>query len=184
MKNQWVADSADFGKYGLLRALCDPRAKDEYRPLSLGVVWYTTPDDYQDDSKADKDAFAHLEACNPIADRYKDCDPALHKKLAKIHSVCPKHIDQIERGGVLPNGTVFFQDSMPLMGNNDYKEERKGWARRALAATENCELVFLDPDTGLQPDSTAENNKTKPEHARFDELKPYVERCQSLVLLC
>ena len=46
--------------------------------------------------------------------------------------------------------------------------------------TAGCHLVFVDPDTGLQPPGNRGN--TKPEHARIDELAPYVERGQSLVV--
>lgn len=38
MQDRYVGDIGDFGKYGLLRALC---AHD----LSLGVVWYLVPDE-------------------------------------------------------------------------------------------------------------------------------------------
>jgi hypothetical protein len=37
MQNRYTADLGDFGKYGLLKALC--QSKDEERNLRLGVVW-------------------------------------------------------------------------------------------------------------------------------------------------
>ena len=38
MQDRYVGDIGDFGKYGLLRALCG-------RDLYLGVVWYLIPDE-------------------------------------------------------------------------------------------------------------------------------------------
>ena len=38
MQDRYVGDVGDFGKYGLLRALCGG-------DLTLGVVWYLYPDE-------------------------------------------------------------------------------------------------------------------------------------------
>ena len=41
MKNSYVGDIGDFGKYGLLRHLCGVTGKGtDGDPLRLGVVWY------------------------------------------------------------------------------------------------------------------------------------------------
>ena len=45
MQNKYVGELADYGKYGLLRALCNPKKSDGRRSLSLGVIWYLNPDD-------------------------------------------------------------------------------------------------------------------------------------------
>ena len=44
MKNQYVGDIGDYGKYALLRTLI---AKE----YSMGVNWYLTPDDGNTDGK-------------------------------------------------------------------------------------------------------------------------------------
>lgn len=38
MKNQYVGDIGDYGKYGLMRFLRDAG-------VSIGINWYLTPDD-------------------------------------------------------------------------------------------------------------------------------------------
>jgi len=43
MQNRYTADIGDFGKYGLLRALCS--TVDDGSKLRLGVVWYLVPDE-------------------------------------------------------------------------------------------------------------------------------------------
>ena len=43
MQNRYTADLGDFGKYGLLKALCQSHGEDEERNLRLGVVWYLLP---------------------------------------------------------------------------------------------------------------------------------------------
>jgi hypothetical protein len=41
VKNQYLGDIGDFGKFGLLRALVGV----SNQPLSLGIVWYLTHDE-------------------------------------------------------------------------------------------------------------------------------------------
>ena len=45
MQNRYVGDLGDFGKYGLLRALCVPGDALGGPELSLGIVWYLVPDE-------------------------------------------------------------------------------------------------------------------------------------------
>ena len=152
MRNQWVADSADFGKYGLLRALCRPEPEDEYPTLRLGVVWYFTtggPHDYLDPKSQD----SHV---------HKDCDPSLYESLMKVRRSSPT-IKGIEAGGVLPEDTVYFPDPVPKRKGKGSAELRRAWAQAAWGKTKNCHLVFVDPDTGLEPAGARGN--TKPEHA-------------------
>ena len=44
MKNQYVGDIGDFGKYSLLRAFSE-------RGIKVGVNWYRTEDDGSNDGK-------------------------------------------------------------------------------------------------------------------------------------
>ncbi len=43
MQDRYTADIGDFGKYGLLRALCSP--VDDGSNAWLGLVWYLVPDE-------------------------------------------------------------------------------------------------------------------------------------------
>ena len=47
MKNQYVGDIGDYGKYGLLRFLAN-------RGIKIGVNWYLTDDDGSSDGKFTK----------------------------------------------------------------------------------------------------------------------------------
>jgi hypothetical protein len=70
MKDQYVGDVGDFGKYGLLRALTGALDQTVQPQLSLGVNWYLTPDD---PSSSAGSAREYLEKAN-----FKECDPLLH----------------------------------------------------------------------------------------------------------
>ena len=169
MKDQWVADSADFGKYGLLRALCDPDPADECRPLRLGVLWYLTsggPHNYLDPDCPD----SHL---------YEECDPILYERLREVRRTAPT-VAGIEASGLFPADTVYFTDCVPKRQGKEGAKKREEWAQAARDKTTDCCLVFVDPDNGIEP--KCGKGSTKPEHARIDELRGFVERDQSLVV--
>jgi len=185
MQNCFVGDVGDFGKYGLLRALCQP-ASDGNRSLSLGVVWYLVPDEgHNADGK--HTGFLRLAPAN--AAEYRDCDPFLYDRLREIVRREARHLASIRESGILPAGTVFFEepltfDGMPPIGRAAREARfrlRTDWLERALEATARCDVVFVDPDNGLES-GTKRHHKRGPKSVYFDELEPYLRRGQSLVV--
>jgi hypothetical protein len=185
MQNCYVGDVGDFGKYGLLRALCQP-ASDGNRSLSLGVVWYLVPDEgHNADGKHTR--FLRLAPVN--AAEYRDCDPFLYDSLREIVDGKARHVASIRESGILPAGTVFFEEpltfgGMPHIGPAAREARlrlRTDWLQRALAATVECDVVFVDPDNGLEV-KTQRHARRGPKHVFFDELVPYLRRGQSLVI--
>ena len=182
MKHQWVADSADFGKHGLLRALCNPDPPDEYPPLKLGVVWYLTPDDEDREPKDDPHAYLGLQGDEARA--YEDSDPILYNKLKRIHGSGRLDVGRVANSGILPKGTKFYPEPVPEKLGKETRDRRKDWAEGARRRMEGCDLVFLDPDNGLDPGAGNPDKKptTNAKHVRLDEIQPHIERGQSVVL--
>ena len=60
MKNQYVGDIGDYGKYGLLRFLAE-------RGIQIGVNWYLTKDDGSTDGKFTKYLEISSEAVYDVA---------------------------------------------------------------------------------------------------------------------
>jgi len=185
MQNCYVGDVGDFGKYGLLRALC-LRSSDGNRSLSLGVVWYLVPDEGHN---ADGKHTSYLKPTAVNVTQYKGCDPALYAGLAEIVRREARHVASIRESGILPAETVLFEepltfDGMPRIGRAAREarlKHRSGWLQRALEATEACDVVFVDPDNGLEV-KTQRDTRRGPKHVFFDELVPYLRRGQSLVV--
>jgi hypothetical protein len=185
MQNGYVGDVGDFGKYGLLRAFCLP-AGDVGRDLSLGVVWHLVPDE---GPKADGKHPSYLDPTPANLEYYGCCDPFLYKRLAEIVDTKSRNVTSIRNGGILPAGTVFFEepltfDGMPHIGPAAREARlryRSEWLQRALEATAGCDVVFVDPDNGLESGTKRHHNRgTK--YVYFDELGPYLSRGQSLVV--
>jgi hypothetical protein len=146
VKNQYVGDKHDYGKYALLRCFIS-------QDFKLGVNWYLTPDDGGTDGKKTE--------YDPKA------DIPLHRFLQDV-ALKNRDVRTIENSGLLAN-TEFY--SKPLTSAID----RTQWHKNALAALKTADVVFLDPDTGL------EVQKDDIQHTRYTEIADY-SRSQSLII--
>ncbi|MBR3555859.1 MAG: hypothetical protein IKN89_08095 [Oscillospiraceae bacterium] len=134
MKDQYVGDVGDFGKYGLLRYLnsCS---------LKIGVNWYLTPRDDRTDGN-------HTEYLEDRRMRGYDAD--LFDAMKKLAFRRDKGVSLVEQSGMLEG--VRFYSSMMDFDSLDWRERaeaRDRWHKDALSVLEDAELVFADPDNGL-----------------------------------
>jgi hypothetical protein len=179
VQDRYTGDVGDFGKYGLVRALCGG-------DLSLGVVWYLVPDE---DRPGDGGHVGYLDPTPANLRRFRDCDPALYNTLGEIVRSGRRRVASLREDGALPEGTIFYEavlsfDGMPGIGpgaTSRRLEHREAWVRGALVATRGCDVVFADPDNGLET-GIPRTRVNGPKFAYFDELAPYLDRGQSLVV--
>ncbi len=180
MQDRYVGDVGDFGKYGMLKALCGD-------DLSLGMVWYLYPDE---EDNGDGSHVAYLEPTPQNLRRFRDCDPALYDSLGGIVRDGERRVTSIRKRGVLHEGTAFYDAplsfrGMPAIGpaaKRDRLGHRNAWVQGALEATRGCDVVFADPDNGLATAAVRPHHIRSPKYAFFDELEPYLDRGQSLVV--
>ena len=182
MQDRYTGDVGDFGKYGMLRQLCGLR--DENAQLKLGVVWYRpNPELIAAESVHDGRHIAYL--CPKHEKQFKPCDPPLYDGLREIVKRCDRRIEAVEKSGLLPNA-VFHRADVPGPVKGARGEariaERQRWTEGALQKTENCDVVFLDPDNGLEPKSVSITRKMAPKYAYLEEVGKWSKRCQSLVI--
>ncbi len=140
MKDQYVGDVGDFGKYGLLRFLLK-------EGFNLGVNWYHTKN-----SSKSNDGNVRKYIDRP--GDFSDFDPQLFRLLEGVQSEDERRIRNIETRGVLPN-TTFFGDILDTEGMIKWDKllTRCRWHERALVKLAGCELIFADPDNGLSTES-------------------------------
>ena len=134
MKDQYVGDIGDFGKYGLLRYL-------NGRSLRIGVNWYLTPRDGRTDGN-------HTEYLEDL--RMRDYDASLYDAMKEIAYREDKSVSLVERSGVL-EGMRFYSAMMDL-DSLDWRERaevRERWHQGALSTLKEADLIFADPDNGL-----------------------------------
>ena len=191
MRNRFVADIGDFGKYGLLRALARGLAGcadgkpsglgDGEQPQRLGAIWYWLPDTdaqviHPDGPHLCQQAYYYI--CRPSAleQSLRLCDEDLFNSLRAIVIGRQRSVADAEQSGALPEDTVVFRDEVPA----DY-QDRLNWLEDAIAATLDCDLVFLDPDNGLEPVDN-QGDQALPVHARHQDTVPFWDKGKSLVI--
>jgi hypothetical protein len=179
MQDRYVGDVGDFGKYGLLRSLA--------AGLPLGVVWYLTPDESHN---ADGNNVAYLNPTSLNLAEYGDCDLDLYTTLRGIVHGGERFVTSVREREVLPRDTVFYEDRLTFKGMpanspstiSARRAHRSEWVDRALEATQECNIVFLDPNNGVQVLTTQSHEKYGPRYVYFDEVQPYLDRGQSVIV--
>jgi hypothetical protein len=151
VKDQYCGDVHDYRKYGLLRHLL--RSGFE-RPM---VVWMLTPDE----STRDGNFRAYLD--NP--QKYESFDSALFGLLRdRITSTTPS-VALIEKIGVLKSAS-FHYDQVP-----DKQAAREEWRERMLVKARERDLVFFDPDNGIEVMSKPVGRKGSSKYVFWKEIE-------------
>ena len=156
------------------------------QPLSLGVVWYLAPDE---DHNADGKYIQYLDPSALNQQRYRFCDAFLYDALRKIVHSGRRNIFSIRESQVLPCGTRFYEAELSFdspsgqepMSREGRVSHRKTWLLNGLEATNGCDLVFVDPDNGLEA-KVSPYEKRGMKYVFFEELVPFLQRDQSLII--
>jgi hypothetical protein len=150
MQNRYVGDIGDFLKLGILRAL-----SPGYR---LGVAWWLFPDE---DHNKDGRHIGYLD--QPT--QWRHLDPQLFDALAEIVSSGQRDVRALERANIL-HGAIFASDVMPVV-----RQAREQWFASVQRTLEGANLVFVDPDNGLEPDGYSHGSGKSGKSVLLSELR-------------
>lgn len=188
MQNRYTGDVGDFGKYGLLRWIVQ---QNEPKHLRLGIHWYLAAPENNNDGGS------RVRRYLDENDEYRDCDPELYAFLQTIQrrkvrqgGELPRAVATIQQSGILPSTTSFFDDLLTFrhfaVRGKGVKQQRvtyrKAWHTRAMNKMAPANLVFLDPDNGLERKSTKSHHARGPKYIYFDELDAFVNRKQTTIV--
>jgi hypothetical protein len=159
MREGWLGDIADFAKFAFLRRL----AQDDLR---LGLLWYLTT---HAGAKPPKRGYLKRPGL------YRTLDPGLFDSLQQLHHASrtqPPTLRAFETSDILPKGTAFYSHVLSTTDLNlgTRLSARKDWFDRGQRLVSSCDLVFLDPDTGLLPPKDKLENDYAEEYASVDEV--------------
>lgn len=176
MQNWYVGDVGDYGKYALLRHLCGP---DNGCIVRLGVVWCLFPDekltnDGKHISYLDNHDFAQLNS-------------ELHEILKYIVASGRRNVNAIGEYTCLPSSTVFVSEPISIAtsmraGSAARVGHRDAWVKACLHQTQQCELVFFDPDNGLEVTSIPKHHPRSGKYIYWNELAPFWRRGNTLLI--
>jgi hypothetical protein len=176
MQNRYVGDLGDYGKYGLLRwLLVDDSATQRLR---LAVLWYLVADETHN-----KDG-RHISYLRQSGSQLSECDPELFAGLNRIVAV-GRSVSAVEKSGLLFADTQFH--SAPLTHGVAERREgrtrkREAWLNDALRVASRADLVFLDPDNGIECDSVDMHSRVGVKYAYYDDIRRMCGPTTSLVI--
>ncbi|HYJ88793.1 MAG TPA: hypothetical protein VEW46_22205 [Pyrinomonadaceae bacterium] len=160
MKDQYFGDINDYFKYGILRCFADAG-------LSIGVCWMMTPND----GRADGRKIKYL----TDGRTWKDYDPDLFDSLAEA---VKRHrgIRQIKDFQILPDCS-FCSDVVP-----DSQRLRNRWLSLALSKLSGVDLLFFDPDNGIEVRSTPIGKRGSSKFLYWHEIEEaWAQGCSLLI---
>lgn len=161
MKEQYVGDVNDYRKYALLRLL-------SRSGLKLGVCWMLTPND----ERSDGNKLGYLDQT-----KQEQHDPELFALLRRVRDEPDaRRLILIEGSEILP-GAVFVNTIVP-----EPLFERQLWFKQASAALVETDLIFVDPDNGLEVSSVGKGRRNSSKYVYRDELASTYRAGHSLLV--
>ncbi|MBN1423985.1 hypothetical protein JXA88_05445 [Candidatus Fermentibacteria bacterium] len=162
MKDQYAGDINDFHKYGLLRALILPGG------IRCGVWWMLTPDD----GRSDGALVGYL--ARPA--RYAVLDPELFGLMGTLVENGRRSVAAVEGSEILP-GAAFDAAMVPVAA-----EARHCAFQKTLARFPDADLVFFDPDMGIEVPSIRHGSLRSRQYVYWSEIVETVDRDHSALV--
>ena len=162
MKNQYVGDANDYLKYGLLRVIASETK------LRLGVCWMLTADDGQ--TNGGKTRYLDQAAV------WRSYDPPLFDLLQYAVRTGERSIEAVETGQVLP-GAIYRSDLL-----SDSRDARDEYFDGLESIMSTADLVFFDPDNGMEVRSKPKGLKDSAKYLYWDEVERFSAVGKSLVV--
>ena len=178
MQDPYAADIGDFGKYGLLRWVCG--LDQSTRRFALAVNWYL----YHERTKNNDGRFVdYLDGASPVNRNLIRCDPVLADEMRAIIQR-GRSVASVEQSTALQEGTLYHSEPLSFedVSVRERLAHRQAWLAGAFERLSGGEIVFFDPDNGLEVKSVPRTRSKGPKYVFCDELLPYWERGQSLVV--
>jgi hypothetical protein len=176
MQDRYVGDVGDFAKYALLRALAGVPSPTQIR---LAVVWCRFPDE------SDNNDGRHVSYLR--SPEFAKLDSDLHAVLNDIVESRRRSISAIASSGTLPVETVFYDAPVSLPNSialrpKDRARHRSAWLDACLKSTVDCDLVFFDPDNGVEVTSVPKDHPKAGKYMYWDELARFWQRGNALLI--
>jgi len=163
MKNQYFGDINDYKKYSLLRLL------GGLGQIKTTVCWVMT----EDDNRSDGSRIKYLEK----PEQWQDYDPGVFEHLREnVLNKGIRDIRVIEQGDILPNCNFY---SKYVHDDSSLRDE---FFREFRDFSRGTDLVFFDPDNGLEVKSVPCGRRDSSKYIYWDEVRASYEAGYSLMI--
>ncbi|MGV8124506.1 MAG: hypothetical protein AB2L14_32565 [Candidatus Xenobiia bacterium LiM19] len=160
MKNQYFGDINDFRKYGLLRILS---GKD----IRLGVCWMLTPDDGGSDG--------NLRHYLKKPEKWQRYDEDLFQCL--YETVISRQCRDVHQAEKFLGSALFYDEML-----EDRQEQRRVYFEQMLDSFSDLDLIFFDPDNGLEVASVPSGRKGCRKYIFWSELESVWKAGHSILI--
>jgi len=187
MQNRYTGDVGDFGKYGLLRALCGRVSIGNKPEFKLGIIWCLFPDEPHTN---DGLHISYLDVSDKNDRHFRSLDQSLYDKLLEFVVCGNRNVTAIQESLIFSKRSNFFAEplsfnDLPYRSRSTLQERlliRENWWEKANKTVFSCDLVFLDPDNGIASDNLKTSAKKAPKFIFVSDIEPYVERGQTIII--
>jgi len=163
MKNQYFGDINDYKKYSLLRILSG------HGHFKTSICWVLT----QDDNRSDGSRIKYLDK----PEQWQNYDPVVFEHLREnVLKKGARDISIIEQGDILPN-CRFYREH--VLDNNGSRDE---YFEKFYAFSKGTDLIFFDPDNGLEVKSVPRGRRGSSKYVYWDEVRASYEAGHSLMI--
>lgn len=163
MKNQYFGDINDYKKYGLIRQLTG------FGEISTAVCWMLTPNDTRPDG--------HRIHYLLKPEEWRKFDPVVFDHLREqVIERRHRAVSNIDSSNILPN-CKFYAETV-----QDDASQRKAYLQRFLEFARGSDVVFFDPDNGMEVKSIPLGRKNSSRYLYFPEVQKAFSAGQSLLI--
>jgi hypothetical protein len=163
MKNQYFGDINDYKKYSLLRHLSC------WGQLKTVVCWLLT----HDDTRGDGNHIKYLQQ----PDTWRKYDTTLYELLKQ--NVSDRGVRDVR---VIENSELIANCSFYSKFVEDNMESRDEYFSEFLKFAEGSDLIFFDPDNGLEVKSVPRGKKNSSKYLYWNEVKASYEVGHSILI--
>jgi hypothetical protein len=167
MQNRYVGDIGDYLKFGILRALSSG--------YHLGVAWWLYPDESHNRDGRHIGYLRHPE-------QWRHLDPNLFDSLSQIMTSNQRNVQALEAANILPEA-IFASEVIPTGAPvAERRRARQDWFARTVQRLREADLVFVDPDNGLEPDGFSHGSARAGKSVLLSELRELATPGRSLIV--
>lgn len=178
MRDCYVGDIGDFANNGLLRVLCGT-PQEPVPDMRLGIIWYRNEGE---DPRGYGNEIGYLNPSNCNRNTYRTCDCELYDALQRLVGERMARNQNRRIEDVINSPIILRTDTQhydrPLC-RPAHINSRKRWFNEAVVRTAKSDVIFLNPDKGIEWDR---NRKATLQYVHTWELEQLLETCRVLVI--